>query len=464
MCADESEKFERRLKRRQIARLTIRYRIAGQKEATTETVTTVNISSKSVAFEGPQLIPIGTTIDAEIVLPHLAEPVKVKGSIKRIDEVKKGDLYFHVMVFEDIREYDFTNLEQYIQILDINHILRTAIKKNASDIHLVAEHSPVLRIEGELVNMDTFPISAEDLKGMILSIMTEKQKSLFENNLELDFSYTIPEGKRFRGNIHLDRSNLEATFRIIPPEIRSIRDLGLPIVLEDLAKRRGGLILIAGPSGSGKTTTLAAMIDLISKERRCVIVSIEDPIEYIYKSNKSVIKQREVGADTLSFSYALKHVLRQDPNVILVGEMRDLDSISMVISAAETGHLILSTLSTPDAVECINRIIDVYPEDQQNQTRSQLAGCLEGIVVQALLPRMGQETRVVATEVLVATPAIKNLIRTGQMSQLIGYIEAGSQFGMQTMDESILELFQKGLITQETAIAFAKNPQKFRNI
>jgi twitching motility protein PilT len=235
-------------------------------------------------------------------------------------------------------------------------------------------------------------------------------------------------------------------------------------VLEDLANRRGGLILIAGPSGSGKTTTLAAMIDLISKERRCVIVSIEDPIEYIYKSNKSVIKQREVGADTLSFSSALKHVLRQDPNVILVGEMRDLDSISMVISAAETGHLILSTLSTPDAVECINRIIDVYPEDQQNQTRSQLAGCLEGIVVQALLPRMGQETRVVATEVLVATPAIKNLIRTGQMSQLIGYIEAGSQFGMQTMDESILELFQKGLITQETAIAFAKNPQKFRNI
>ncbi|MFA5145719.1 MAG: PilT/PilU family type 4a pilus ATPase [Candidatus Omnitrophota bacterium] len=454
---------EKRAKRRQLAKLTIRYKISGQETATTETVTTVDISSKGVSFESPKLIPLGTAIETEILLPHLSEPVRAKGSIKRIDEVKKGNLYFHVMVFEAIHEKDITALEQYTQALDINHILRAAIQKNASDIHLVADHVPVLRIEGQLTNLDISPIAADDLRSMILSIMTEKQKSEFENTLELDFSYSIPEGKRFRGNIHLDKGNLEAAFRAIPPEIRSIKDLGLPLVLEDLSRRRGGLIIIAGPSGSGKTTTLAAMIDLISKERRCVIVSIEDPIEYIHQSNKSVIKQREVGVDTLSFASALKHVLRQDPNVILVGEMRDLDSISMVITAAETGHLILSTLSTPDAVECINRIIDVYPEEQQTQVRTQLAGCLEGIIVQALIPRVGREARVAATEVLVANSAIKNLIRTAQLSQIHGYMQAGSQSGMHTMDDSILELLQKGLISKESAVAFAKNPQKFRD-
>jgi len=466
MSENEYPNSDRRSAKRQISKFTLHYKIVGQKPSSLHTATTVDISSKSLTFETPQLIPIETIIDSELLLPNLPEPLKIKGRIRRIEEsmeLNKGKVYCYTMIFEGIDEPGQATLGQYVQAVDINNILRTAVKKNASDIHLIASQPPVMRIEGELVVLDAYPLSPDYLREMIYSIMTEKQKSIFNNNLELDFSYLI-EGLRFRVNVHLEKGNLGAAFRAIPSEIKTISDLGLPLVVENLARRRKGLIIISGPAGNGKTTTLAAMIDLINREKQCMIISIEDPIEYVHTSKKSMIKQREVGVDTLSFELALKHVLRQDPNVILVGEMRDLESISMAITAAETGHLIFSTLHTPDAVECINRIVNVFPDEQKNLVRNQLSACLEGIVAQVLLPKKEGIGRIVATEVLIATPAIKHLIRTGHLEQILAYVEAGTEYGMHTMDDSLLRLVESNLVSKELAIGFARNPKKFQDI
>lgn len=456
--------IDRRAAKRKMLKFTIRYKMTAQKEMLVSIATTVDISSKSVAFESADLIPIGSEMEAEILMPSMPKAIKVKGSINRIEEIERMKRYRYSIVFEEIEREEQHALERYIQLIDIDSLLRLAVRKNASDLHLVANRVPIFRIEGELIPLSSLPIPSEDLKEMILSTMTENQKVVFAKELELDFSYLIPEGNRFRVNVHLERGNLEAAFRVIPSEIKTVPELGLPSIVEDLAKRKRGLIIVTGPAGSGKTTTLTTMIDIINRERNCMIISIEDPIEYVHESKKSIIKQREIGVDTLSFESALKHVLRQDPNVILVGEMRDLDSIAMAISAAETGHLILTTLHTPDSIECINRIIDVYPPEQQHQVWSQLADCLEGIIAQLLLPKKYAGGRIVATEVLIITPAIKNLIRARKIEQIRGYIETGAEYGMHSMDSSLARLVKDNLIDRDLAIGFMKNPKVFKDI
>lgn len=457
----KAEKVNKRQNKRMKAALTISYQVTGQEK--TYSVISTDVSSKSIAFKDQNQIPIGTSLSAEILLPTLSKPLKIKGSIKRIEEVQAGQEYIYALVFEEVDKATQSALESYIQATDINQILRAAASKNASDLHLVVGHPPVYRVEGELIPADSYPLSAEELKSMIYSVLSDKQIEAFNTDLELDFAYTIPEGSRFRGNIHLDKGNIEAAFRVIPSEVRSAQDLGLPPVMEMLAKKKKGLILLCGPSGSGKSTTLTTLIDMINKNRKCLIVSIEDPIEYLHKSKKSIIKQREVGIDTLSFAAALKHVLRQDPNVILVGEMRDLESIAVVVTAAETGHLVLSTLSATDAVEAINRIIDVYPKDQQEQVRNQIAGCLQAVIVQALVPAKNGR-RVLATEVLVVTSAIKSLIANGQLSQIVGYMEAGANEGMHLLDGSLFRLVASDIVDKEVALTIAKDPKKFVNL
>lgn len=456
---------ERRVARRKRARFTMRYKIVGE-DAPFRIATTLNVSSESVLFEAVEQIPLGARIEAEIVVPSTTRAIQFKGSIKRIEKVETSfsakDKFLHAVAFDEIEREFKEALERFVQVTDIDSILRLAIKKEASDVHLVANQPPVFRILGELVPVDTAPLPAGSLRKMILSIMTERQRVSFEQNLELDFSYLLTEGTRFRVNVHLEKGNTEAAFRIIPVQIKTVAELGLPPIVEELARKRKGLIIVTGPAGSGKSTTLAAMVDLINRERRCMVISIEEPIEYVYKSKASIIKQREVGLDTLSFASALKHTLRQDPNVILVGEMRDLESISMAITAAETGHLVLATLHTADTVECINRIIDVYPAEQQSQVASQLTASLEGIIAQLLLPRKDGEGRVVATEVLLITPAVRNLMRTRRYDQIYSYIESGSQYGMQSMDDSLLKLVQSDLIDLEVAMGFAKTPSRFR--
>ncbi|NLE64699.1 MAG: PilT/PilU family type 4a pilus ATPase, partial [Elusimicrobia bacterium] len=293
---------------------------------------------------------------------------------------------------------------------ELRELLLTAIQKGASDLHLTNGSAPILRIYGDLTPLPEEPLGPEDLKKMIYGVLTDTQKVQFEEEKELDFSLAMVGLDRFRVNVHLQRNCIEAAFRRVPLFIPSFDELGLPLVVANMARKKDGLILLTGPTGMGKSTTMAAMIQLINNERKCVIISIEDPIEFLHTNKKAVIKQREVFRDTHSFPEALKRCLRQDPDIIVVGEMRDLETISTALTAAETGHLVLATLHTPDAPQTIERIIDVFPPHQQQQIRQQLAACLQGVISQKLLPRADGKGRVLATEIMVATPAIRNLI------------------------------------------------------
>jgi twitching motility protein PilT len=348
--------------------------------------------------------------------------------------------------------------------MDIRDLLITCIEKKASDLHLTEKEPPILRIDGKLLRTEMAVLTREDLKRMIYSILTDTQKEIFERNLELDFSIALPGLDRFRANVHIQKGSVEVALRRVPLTIPKIEDLGLPHLVTDMARKPNGLVLVTGPTGMGKTTTLAAMINLINNERENLIVCIEDPIEFIFVNKKSIVKQREVYSDTQSFAEALKHALRQDPNVIVVGEMRDLETISTTLTAAETGHLVLATLHTPDAPQTVERIIDVFPPYQQQQVRLQLADCLQAVLSQLLLPHASGKGRVLATEIMIATPAIRNLIREQQIEQIPTLMQTGSQYGMKTMDKSLKELFQKGLISLDVAMSKVKNSEEFRQL
>ncbi len=302
------------------------------------------------------------------------------------------------------------------------------------------------------------------IKDMIYSILTDKQRMVLESQWELDFSYGIPGQARFRVNAYYQRNSLGAAFRMIPYETLTLEELGFPPHLAELAKKRKGFILVTGPTGSGKTTTLTSLINIINETRADHIMTIEDPIEFLHEHKKCMINQREIGSDTKSFSNALKHVLRQDPDVILIGEMRDLETIKIALTAAETGHLVFATLHTQDAAQSINRIIDVFPAEQQEQVRVQLAGCLQGIVAQQLLPLKGGNGRVVAVELLLPTPGILNMIRNEKIHQIYSLMETGAQYGMMTMDQSLAKLYQAGRIDLDVALTRAIFPAELKRI
>ncbi|MDP3732651.1 MAG: type IV pilus twitching motility protein PilT [Candidatus Omnitrophota bacterium] len=348
--------------------------------------------------------------------------------------------------------------------MEIRELLLLSIEKKASDLHLTDKEPPILRLDGKLKRMNYPALTREDLKRMIYSILTNSQKEMLEKDLELDFSVALPGLDRFRVNVHIQRGAVEAAFRRVPLKIPSIEHLGLPSVAIDLARKPNGLVLVTGPTGMGKTTTLAAVIDLINNEKECLIICIEDPIEFVHINKLSIVKQREVYADTHSFAEALRHALRQDPNVIVVGEMRDLETISTALTAAETGHLVLATLHTPDAPQTIERIIDVFPPHQQQQVRLQLANCLQGVVSQLLLPMASGIGRVLATEIMLGTSGIRNLIREQEVEQIPTLMQTGSQYGMRTMDKSLKELYQKGMISLDVALSRVKNPEEFKQL
>ncbi|MFH1360583.1 MAG: type IV pilus twitching motility protein PilT [Candidatus Omnitrophota bacterium] len=348
--------------------------------------------------------------------------------------------------------------------MEFRDLLMLTIEQNASDLHLTENTPPVLRIDGRLMLTKFKSLSREELKKMIYSVLSDRQKEKFEHELELDFSLALPGMDRFRANIHMQKGCVEAAFRRIPLFIPAIDELGLPNVVCDLARRPNGLVLVTGPTGMGKTTTLAAMIELINGERSNLVICIEDPIEYIHHNKKCIIKQREVHSDTRSFAEALKRCLRQDPDIIVVGEMRDLETIGTALTAAETGHLVLATLHTPDAPQTIERIIDVFPPHQQQQIKLQLSDCLQGVVSQLLLPRASGTGRVLATEVMIATPSVRNLIREQAIEQIPTVIQTGSQYGMKSMDKSLKELYHSGIITYDVALSKAKNPEEFKQL
>jgi twitching motility protein PilT len=333
-------------------------------------------------------------------------------------------------------------------------LLKTLVDLSGSDLHLTTQSAPQIRVHGKLQTLDLPPLGPAETKGLAYSVLTDAQKKRFEETLELDFSFGIRGIARFRCNVFNQRGAVAAVYRVIPEQIKGFDELGLPAVLATLADRPRGLVLVTGPTGSGKSTTLAAMIDKINTERREHILTIEDPIEYIHAHKGCIVNQREVHSDTHGFAVALRSALREDPDIVLIGELRDLETIESALRVAETGHLTFATLHTNSAAQTINRIIDVFPAHQQGQIRTQLSLVLEGVVCQALLPRADGQGRVISLEVLIPTPAIRNLIRDDKVHQIYSTMQTGQEkFGMQTMNQSLATLYQRRLITLDSAMS-----------
>ena len=343
--------------------------------------------------------------------------------------------------------------------------LMAVVQGQGSDLHLTAGLPPTVRVFGELRPLEGYrKLDPKDLREIVYSMLTQKQREIFEEHLELDVSYSLPGIARFRVNVFQQRDAVGAVMRLIPYEIKTVEALGLPSPVKEFARLRRGLVLVTGVTGSGKSTTLAALIDDINSSRAEHIMTVEDPIEFLHQHKKAVVNQREVGADTQSFASALKHVLRQDPDVILVGELRDLETISTALTAAETGHLVFATLHTQDAPQSIDRVIDVFPPHQQEQIRIQLAGTIAGIVSQQLVPKADGKGRAVAAEVLVATPAVRYFINDTKTTEIYTSMQAGSKFGMQVMDQHLAELTKKGVVNYEVALERAHHIEEFNRL
>jgi twitching motility protein PilT len=356
-------------------------------------------------------------------------------------------------------------LEEVDLELHVNELLEQVVRRGGSDLHLTVGIHPTVRIDGRMTPMTEYPVlNGSEIRRMVYAILTQKQRERFEADHELDTSHAVPGVGRFRLNVFLQRDTVGAVMRAIPYEVVPFGQLGLPEVVAGFAELPRGLVLVTGPTGSGKTTTLASVVDLINERRPVHIVTIEDPIEFMHFHKRAVVNQREVGEDTASFAAALKHVLRQDPDVILVGEMRDLETIATALTAAETGHLVFGTLHTQDAPQSIDRVIDVFPAEQQRQIRVQLASALQGIVTQQLLPSASGKGRVVAAEVLVATPAVRNLIREGKTHQVYSAMQAGGKYGMQTMDMALAALVRAGKVTMADALDRCVNADDLRRL
>jgi len=347
----------------------------------------------------------------------------------------------------------------------IQRFLQLIVERRATDLHISADSPPMMRLDGTLIALPFPALSANETKNLCYSLLTDSQRHRFEEESELDFSFGIRGVSRFRGNLFLQKGAVSGAFRVIPYEVRSLADLGLPPVVAELTKLPRGLVLVTGPTGSGKSTSLASMIDRINRERHEHIVTVEDPIEFVHEHRTCIVNQREVFADTHGFAEALRHVLRQDPDVVLIGEMRDLETVASALTVAETGHLVFSTLHTNSAVQTINRIIDIFPSNQQPQVRAQLSLVLQAVISQQLLPRLDGKGRVLAVEVMIPNAAIRNLIREAKIHQLYSQLQIGQiKFGMQTMSQSLLELYQRRLISYEETMGHATEPDELRSM
>jgi twitching motility protein PilT len=413
-----------------------------------------------VAFAEPPsdaaLTAVGHATSFEVI-PAVADRSELMRAIAMIYGAAEGDateFNSNVVVGEEIEDE-----------LHINDLLDLVIQWGGSDLHLASGSPPVIRVHVDLRPVNELPIfNGSQIRQMIFSILTQKQREKFENELELDTSYALPGRGRFRVNVFLQRDSVGCVMRAIPYEIVDFERLGIAPAVMGWAHMPRGLVLVTGPTGSGKSTTLASLIDIVNKERSVHIMTVEDPIEFLHTHKRSLINQREVGEDTHSFANALKHVLRQDPDVILVGEMRDLETISTALTAAETGHLVFATLHTQDAPQSIDRVIDVFPAHQQQQVRVQLASALQGICTQQLVPNIDGKGRAVACEVMVATPAIRNLIREGKTHQIYSMLQAGGRYGMVTMDMSLAQLVRAHRISLEAAMERCANEDDLRRL
>ncbi|WP_111765151.1 type IV pilus twitching motility protein PilT [Nakamurella deserti] len=349
--------------------------------------------------------------------------------------------------------------------LRLDDLLAATVRMGGSDLHLTAGIPPCVRLHGSLAPLPGLaPLEAADTQRLVRSALTDDQWQLYAREHELDTAHALPGVSRFRLNVYRQRGSVGAVFRVIAHAIPRLEDLGLPLAIESFAHLPRGLVLVTGPTGSGKSTTMASLLDVANRTRSAHIMTIEDPIEYVHTHQRSVVNQREVGVDTADFAVALKHVLRQDPDIILVGELRDLETTSVAVTAAETGHLVLATLHTQSAAQTIDRLIDIYPAHQQPQIRAQLSNCLQGVLTQALAPRRDGRGRVAITEVMIANPAVRNLIREGKAHQIPTVIQSSGGLGMVTFDQSLAQAFQDQSISMQTALELAHDPAEFRRL
>jgi twitching motility protein PilT len=420
-----------------------------------------------------KLVAVPVSADEDGVLVAVADPFTTKlretletacGSPVSIALAPKRSIDRLLGDFFTLNEADLPSVEVQDE-LHLNDLLMILVENAGSDLHLTAGTPPQIRVNGALRPLDDFGLMMPaDLRRMIYGILTADQRHRLEDHRELDASHPVPGHGRFRVNVFFQRDSVGAVLRAIPNEIMSPEDLGMPPVVNNLATLHRGLVLVTGPTGSGKSTTLASIVNMINENRSVHIMTIEDPIEFLHRHKKAIVNQREVGTDTFSFNDALKHVLRQDPDVILVGEMRDLETISAALTAAETGHLVFGTLHTQGAPQSIDRVIDVFPSHQQSQVRVQLGSSIQAVVSQQLLPTQDGRGRTVVVEVMVATAAIRNQIRDGKVHQIPSAMQAGSKHGMQTMDQALAELVKRGKITRELAFERCTDPEGLKHL
>ncbi|TAN61098.1 PilT/PilU family type 4a pilus ATPase [bacterium] len=417
----------------------------------TKTVMAKDISRSGIYFEMDETPPLRIPIKVSFKLPKSDSTIKATVKVARIESTEYENLYGIGAIFENIEEKDRQEIEKFAEHFSLNRLLELTISRGASDLHLLADHPPVLRVHGKIETESGLKFSSDEIEKLLYSIMSRSQIRKFEQEKELDFGIQYDSINRFRVNVHQQKGFTEATLRLINTRVPTIEELNLPEAVKDLSRLKDGLVLITGPTGSGKTTTIAAMVNLINKERQAVIITLERPIEYIYLDEKSIIKQREIGIDTSSFSVALKSSLRQDPNVIVIGELDDIETIRTAMVAAEAGYLVIASFHAPSTMQALDRLAGMFSSEHRKAILSQLANCTRGIISQLLLPRKNQEGRVLACEIVIVNDAVKRIMRNDEISQLPNIIQTGGTYKMQLMADAIKKYLWQDIIDEDTA-------------
>ena len=436
------------------ARIKFSYEILGSEGAfgSRQNAVTKNIGAVGLLFESESEIPLGARLKIYISFPgQPSKLMEVEGGVVRIEKLLSSPNYNVGVTFAEISQDLEDEFRQCIERIDVLKLLKQAAERKASDLHLTVNSPPMMRLHGGIMPLEQegIPLSSEEIKQMVYSILTPPQMQRFENAKDLDFAFSLEADLRYRASVYQQRGNVEVVFRIIPSKIKTRQELSLPPIIDDLCKLTNGIIVIAGTTGSGKTTTISAMIDIINRTRAGVILSLEKPIEYIHKNIKSVVKQREVGSDVSSFAAGLIAGLRQDPDVIVVGEISDIDTIETALNAAETGHLVISSIHAADTLQALDRIISIFPAEQQHSVAGRLCHCLKAVLTQCLLPQRHGYERIVATEICIVNYAVKRSIFERNFTQLNSIIQSNAQSGMHLMRVSIDKIYEQGLITGE---------------
>jgi len=420
------------------------------KTVTTKSFIARDISSGGIYFESEEPLNLLSEFKCKFTIPETSVLINATIKLLRIEVLENKKLFGVGTFFTEISENDRETIKKLVDRYDVSRILKIAIDKKASDLHLIANQPVALRINGQLEFLGNDILSPEVIYKMVFSLMSKQQIKTFEANKEMDLGMQFDEENRFRINVHQQKGFVEAALRLVNSRMPTFQQLNLPDVVQNFARQKDGLVLVTGPTGSGKSTTIAAMVNLINHERKAVLITLERPIEYVHVDDKCVIKQREIGIDTASFSIALKSSLRQDPNIIVIGELDDAETVKTALIAAEAGYLVIASFHAPDTIQAIDRLANILGAENRKQTLSQLSHCLRGIVTQMLIPRSGKSERILATEILVATDAVKRIVRKDELFQLTNTMQMGSSFGMRIFADSLKMFFEQGIISAET--------------